>query len=114
MAKDHDKKKKKNFKEIPKKYCCPQLWEELHTRALLVGFLNPSDEKKFIKEWAEKIPSFGCPCKAFWNQWIKINPPNLTSKDKYFEWTVRAHNGVNVKLGRSVWSVDRAKEKWSH
>lgn len=82
------------------------LWEELHTRAFNH---NGTNDKRFIDEFSRKIPRFmsGCSCNEFWTKWLRANPPNY-AKDKYFEWTVKAHNAVNAKLNKPIISLEDA------
>lgn len=86
------------------------LWEILHRRAL---FKQPEDDTQFLKEWSLQVPvSEGrCKCNKFWKRWVMINPPDFAN---YFEWSVKAHNAVNVKLGRPEWTVEQALEKWKN
>ena len=96
--------------------CCPQLWREIHLRAINIPASSASNqqivsaETAFINAWALKIPVKGCRCSAFWTVWYRSNPINFAD---YFAWTVSAHNAVNAKLGRPLWSVDKARRFWS-
>lgn len=83
------------------------LWHKLHIHAYLHKGGNDS---LFIKKFGEEIPRFmtGCPCNEFWKKWIQTNPPNY-DQGKYFEWTVKAHNAVNLKLGKRYYSVEEAR-----
>lgn len=83
------------------------LWRELHMRALKYEGTN---DTHFITVWSGKIPrytGFKCRCKEFWEKWRLLNPPTFT-KEKYFNWTVDAHNAVNKKLGKSTLTYDEA------
>lgn len=95
--------------------CCPELWRELHLRALNVT-LGPNNnrriintERVFITNWSRRIPTKGCKCSDFWHNWYKTNPINFRD---YFAWTVNAHNAVNKKLGKELWTVERARQFW--
>ena len=81
------------------------LWKELHERAL--NFEGKSDYTYLIN-FGKKIPRYtkGCKCKEFWDNWMKQNPPTF---NKYFEWTVKAHNRVNLKLGKPQFTVKQAR-----
>jgi len=83
-----------------------ELWKELHTRALKFKGVN---DTIFLLNFARRIPRYtkGCKCKEFWSKWIKDNPPDYKN---YFDWTVKAHNAVNKKLGKTVYSVEEARK----
>ena len=83
-----------------------ELWKELHIRALNY---KGDDDTFFIIYWTDKIPKFTkkCKCKDFWMLWKKNNPPTY---DKYFQWTVDAHNAVNIKLEKPVFNLEEAKK----
>ena len=83
-----------------------ELWKQLHIRAL--G--NHINDQAFIAEFTRKIPRYttGCRCKEFWTNWIRGNRP--TYGDEYFEWTVKAHNAVNRKLGKPILTVEEARQ----
>ena len=82
------------------------LWKELHTRSLSFKY---NDDMKYLLEFGMKIPRYttGCKCKEFWVKWIRENPPTF---NKYFEWTVKAHNAVNKKLNKPEFTVEEAKK----
>jgi len=83
-----------------------ELWKELHTRALKFKGIN---DTIYLLNFAKKIPRYtkGCKCKEFWNTWVRENPPTYKN---YFEWTVKAHNAVNKKLGKPLYSVEEARK----
>ena len=86
-----------------------ELWKELHNRALK----TESNDRVYLRQFARRIPRYttGCKCREFWNQWIKKNPP--VYGEKYFEWTVKAHNAVNRKLNKPVYTVEEARAFYS-
>ena len=88
------------------------LWAELHQRALI---FSGKDDNHFLRTWVTKLPRFttGCRCNEFWNKWILSNPPDFSSPDAYFAWTVKTHNAVNSKLSRPSWTIEQAKTKWT-
>lgn len=90
-----------------------QLWKELHERS--ISFTG-KDDSEFIIQWAAKIPRFtrGCKCNEFWSNWYPKNKPDFTNNpDSYFAWSVKAHNAVNAKLNKKIWSVEEAREQWT-
>lgn len=95
--------------------CCPDLWRELHLRGLSIPIRSQNNreiitrEIAFINAWMTKIPVKGCKCADFWHNWYRSNPINFTD---YFAWTVSAHNAVNNKLHRPLWTVEHARNYW--
>lgn len=90
-----------------------QLWKELHERA--ASFVG-TDDRQFVNLWGAKIPRFtqGCSCNEFWKNWVTVNPPVFTPPNAYFEWTVKAHNGVNAKLKKKIWTIEEARAEWGN
>ena len=87
-----------------------ELWKELHKRAL--NFTEGSDTV-YLNAFVWRIPRYhGCTCQEFWQSWIKTNPPvygtDENGNNKYFEWTVKTHNGVNQKLNKPIITLDEA------
>lgn len=89
-----------------------ELWKELHVNALNYKGNNDS---AYLLRFKKRIPRYttGCSCKEFWVQWTRANPPTYGSNNEYFEWTVRAHNAVNEKLGKPALSVEDALKIYS-
>lgn len=83
-----------------------ELWKELHMNAISYTGTNNSE---FLINFGKKIPRFttGCSCHEFWRNWTRLNLPTY-GPGEYFEWTVRAHNAVNLKLGKPYVSVEDA------
>lgn len=86
-----------------------KLWRELHTRALTVTDL--SGEKKWLENWAGKVPCGEC--REHWHELAAELPPDLSSPDAYWRWTVEAHNRVNQRIGRPTLTVAQARELYS-
>lgn len=61
---------------------------------------DPSMAKE--KEWFESfVESIPCPkCQHHFESFIEQNPVDYTSRQGFFEWTVRAHNWVNRALNK--------------
>lgn len=95
-----------------------ELWKELHLRCL-----NHSPGKNDIHwlhtVWIPKIPRYSsngsqCKCREDWYKWYSQNPPNFSTPESYFDWSVRAHNSVNIKLNKPLLSLDEAKKLYSY
>ncbi len=91
--------------------CCPELWKELHLRALERDHTTATQEQVFLTNWMSKIPVRGCKCGDSWFAWYRHNHPDFNN---YFAWTVKAHNHVNEKLRKQSWTVEQAREHWSN
>lgn len=82
-------------------------WDELHRRALII---REDDTLWLMADFTPRVAHINCACRVNWSVWIKDNKPNWTN---YFEWTVNAHNAVNIKLGKPIWTTEDASNKWS-
>lgn len=84
-----------------------ELWIELHTHAVQY---TGTDDSVYLALFRRRIPRYttGCACQEFWRNWIKFNVPTYGPNNEYFNWTVRAHNAVNVKLGKPEMSFEDA------
>lgn len=79
----------------------PKLWKRLHLRAL-----NFHGHEDF--DWLAEFSS-GIPCSVCRGAWLGLvfkNPPDF---ENFFEWTVKLHNLVNVKLGKPEVSFEEAR-----
>lgn len=78
----------------------PKMWAELHARpAAYTG--DAAIEREWLESFAERI---ACgECKTHWRAMTAATPPDLASAGAYYQWTVAAHNTVNVRLGKPVW-----------
>lgn len=84
-----------------------ELWQELHINAMNY---KGNDNRRFLYNFGRKLKKYSanCPCYGFWKKWIKSNPPKYGPNGEYFAWTVKVHNAVNRKLGKSEISLNRA------
>lgn len=85
------------------------LWKELHQRAL--NHTSGSDSV-WLSGWKNRIPKIGtgCPCKEHMAVWSSQNRLDFSSSETYFAWTVAAHNSVNAKLGKKIFTVEEARK----
>jgi hypothetical protein len=79
----------------------PKMWAELHARpATYTG--DAGAELQWLGAFARRI---GCgECQKHWRELAERMPPDLASGVAYHRWTVDAHNAVNVRLGKPVWT----------
>jgi len=69
------------------------LWAELHSKE------DPTPE--WFEDWLSRVPNFGCSCQKSFREYVKENPPRY---DDFYNWSVEAHNWVNVKRGVAIWT----------
>lgn len=93
-----------------------QLWAQLHNRAARDAYFVPSDapdpeiELQWLARFANRIPCAGC--RRHWLEVIASLPPDFSSRHGYFAWTVRAHNAINVRLGKPTMKLQAARRLW--
>ena len=78
----------------------PILWKILHERPFVEKMVL-EEELDWLKEFTNWIPCGEC--SVHWKQFVRNNQPDLSSVKAYFDWTVKAHNDVNKKLGKPIW-----------
>lgn len=80
------------------------LWKELHSYI----FTTKEAAEVFFSVWQLKIPSFGCSCREHWSKIVAEFPPDFSSECAFFKWGVDAHNKVNERLGKPIFSYEEA------
>lgn len=94
---------------LPKSSWGPTFWNYLHTISANYPN-NPRQTDKVnmqssIYHFVREIPCLD-PCRESAVNYIKTNPPDLTSKPRLFKWSVDFHNFVNQKLGKPIKEVE--------
>ena len=89
-------------------------WTLLHSTAAYYPE-KPSEEKQsetqnFLASFAKAYPCNHCA--TDFQRYIKRNPPTLTSRKEFSLWTCRAHNEVNIRLGKPEFPCERADDRW--
>lgn len=84
----------------------PKLWKMLHQYAVAWNG-NAEDATAFLSKFMRYIPCGTC--RRGWREILVATPPDLSSKEGFFAWTVARHNEVNVKLGKPEMDLDAAK-----
>jgi len=86
------------------------IWGELHRHTLLPDAIDPGREAVWLTKFALRI---GCAeCLFEWVRLLDANPPDFSSRDGYFAWSVLVHNLVNRKLGKPEMAVEEARARW--
>jgi hypothetical protein len=76
------------------------LWRMLHERGIEK---EGSDDSEWIRYFSGLIPCGDC--RKHWREILSETPPDF---NKYFAWTVSAHNSVNNTLGKPFFPIDQA------
>ena len=92
----------------------PSAWNILHTMSYTYPE-KPDLEKqmqieKFITSFSELLPCKEC--KDGFKKYLKENPIHTKSREGFIKWTVDAHNFVNKKLGKDLFTYDEAELHW--
>jgi hypothetical protein len=86
----------------------PELWCELHCWAL-------STDRKNALRWLLRFETrIGCgECRLHWQALMQQEPPDFSSNEALFAWSVRMHNAVNRLLDKPEMAVDAARSHWT-
>lgn len=86
-------------------------WKTLHS----YKFTNSEQTQKDFSLWLEDIPKFGCTsCANHFDKILEKFPPNFSTQESYFEWTVLVHNEVNKTLFKDEFPLEKAKENYGY
>lgn len=81
-------------------------WARLHRRAL-----DGRMHADYLRYFGSAI---GCHlCQRHWYEFLKANPPDFSTSDAQFEFSVRAHNHANAQRGVPEMSLEDALALWS-
>jgi hypothetical protein len=50
----------------------------------------------WFSSWRSRIPNYGCACHKNFSDYCQSNPPDFSSAESFFQWTVEAHNFVSL------------------
>ena len=78
-------------------------WAKLHSYT--------GNDPQWLDLWQYFIPA-RCDCKDGYQKILEEMPPDFTSPDAFFAWSVRLHNAVNKKLGKPELTIDEARKIW--
>lgn len=71
----------------------PVMWAQLHTAT--------NADAAWLEAFTKRIPGGNCECRKHWRAVLAEMPPEYGEGWK--EWTVRAHDAVNARLGKPRW-----------
>lgn len=89
----------------------PPLWNWLHRVA---GKYPVAPSEKQMKQARRALLGMQglvpCgPCRESYADFVKANPPDVSSREALSRWVESLHNYVNTKVGRATWSRVRAR-----
>ena len=89
-------------------------WGFIHNVALGYSETPTHSEKENYKLFFEIIGKvLPCErCRQHYNKELGLTPPDITSRDSLFKWTVDIHNKVNKRLGKDTITYDEAYVIW--
>ena len=107
---------------VPHQRCRPQrhwgnhLWGFIHTVCIIDYNDNYETNLTVLTCLQNLLPVIPCPkCKREYAEYLKKLPLlDLREPMILFYWSVDLHNAVNAKLGKPLWSYERAKAEWCH
>jgi hypothetical protein len=78
-------------------------WKALHDYADSQEW-NPVEARQWYRHvWTPMIPRY-CGCVTHWKEITDKLPPDFSSREAFRAWAIAAHNEVNKRLGKPVWS----------
>ncbi|XP_059050724.1 FAD-linked sulfhydryl oxidase ALR [Achroia grisella] len=111
-----------NKQDVPKRTDCPldkdelgkSTWGFLHSMASYFPDKptqsQSSNMARFFNIFAQFYPCE--PCALDFQEDIKKNPPETSSRDALAKWLCERHNTVNVKLGKPEFDCSKVHERW--
>ncbi len=85
------------------------LWKRLHDKARNLPLqLTEGDQtelKSWLSLWERAIPNYSrCNCQKNWVEARTSLQPVFDTGPGFLEWTIQAHDLVNLKLGKTTWA----------
>jgi hypothetical protein len=91
------------------------LWNAIHYVAMGYPEEPTEQDKQYYTTFLRSIGPV-LPCKMCVNHFerlvteeVPLDSKALESRETLFDWSVRAHNAVNKRLGKKVWSLEEAR-----
>lgn len=90
-----------------------KLWGELHRWALTADLSDAYAQLAWLYRWSMQLPSVRCECLPHWMTLLSEDPPDFSSNDWLFLWTVSVHNVVNRRLRKKSMGTVDARKRWA-
>ena len=88
-----------------------RLWQAIHTRPRSDLWTPGKDDLPFLQDIVSKVP--GCQrCRTNATAYFKSSPPDFTTRESYFAWTVGLHNSASADAGKPALSLAEALVAW--
>jgi hypothetical protein len=90
----------------------PEIWGPALWGAIHMACLTGTATAEFMNAIADVIP---CPsCGTHFSQLLMEFPfPDGGDASTLFQWSVNVHNKVNARIGKPVFTVEQALQRWS-
>ena len=98
----------------PKSHWGNHLWGFIHTISIIDYENNVLFNQNAIDNLHAIYNVFPCPkCKSMYAAFLqRLQFIDLREPMTLFFWSVDLHNAVNAKLGKPLWSYEKAIERW--
>lgn len=83
----------------------PPMWKELHKFARVET--TQEAREHFLASFTTRIPCGDC--KNHWKGLLKTDPPDFSTAETFFRWSVQMHNAVNDRLKKPLVGLGDAK-----
>lgn len=95
-----------------------EMWERLHRWALTADLGDADDGNVYAQlgwlyRWSMELPMVGCTCLDHWVTLLGLDPPDFSSNEALFLWTVAVHNAVNRRLNKKTMKTVDARLRWA-
>jgi FAD-linked sulfhydryl oxidase len=86
----------------------PLLWKLIHAYSLNYPVTPTAQDRLKARTYYYAIPRFiPCPtCAAHFQEILDRSPPITDSRAALSEWTYDAHNAVNTRIGKPIFTVE--------
>lgn len=88
-----------------------RLWAELHTFAARWDG-NRQAAEAFLADFTRRVPAGGCGCRESWREALAADPPDLSDARSMMAWSIRVHNRINRKLGKTEMDEATTRRRW--
>lgn len=78
-------------------------WQKLHA--------YEGCDPQWLDIWQYLIPG-RCDCREGYQKILEEYPPDFSTSEAFFAWSVALHNAVNAKLGKPVITLQEAYSIW--